>query len=86
MKGTPNASFPIPTFSLREIVEAVHEQFRDIANAFSRALCRLSMIFPHCGWGIGLISVIRFVQGRIKNKSNKVAKVSRLNQIHRTVI
>jgi hypothetical protein len=36
---------PIPTFSLREIVEAAHEQFRDIANAFSRALCRLSMIF-----------------------------------------
>jgi hypothetical protein len=58
----------------------------DIANASSRALCRLSMIFPHCGWGIGLISAIRFVQGRIKNKSNKVAKVSKLNQIHRTVI
>ena len=53
---------------------------------FSRALCRLSMIFTHCGWGIGLSSIIRLVQGRIKNNNNSVAKVSRLNQIHRTVI
>ena len=29
---------------------------------------------------------MRSVQGRIKNKTNSVAKVSRLNQIHKTII
>ena len=50
------------------------------------ALRRLSMILTHYGWAIGLISIIRFAQGRIKNNNNSVAKVSRPNQIHRTVI
>ena len=35
---------------------------------------------------MGFIAVMRFVQGRIKNKTNSVANVSRLNKIHKTSI